>query len=320
MKQITAAATRGIAIPFLIGEALPAGSFLLTCLDDVKAISAYLLSDLRENTVSGGKFQSPTTSTSSNSSTSIAIRIQALVKKKFDSALKQLIPTRQKVLFLQCAGVTMTARRGRYLKKPPLPPGGRTAARGEVDKDHQALLERIDLLERKLADAEVSVPHEKERAPLIKVSALPAEASDTEAGWNHDSCDEKQPAPKAAFDLGGRCVLCVGGRAALYPEYCRLVEISGGNLLIYRCGPRTNTGHLFALLAYTDMVLCPVDCIDHQAYFAVKRYCKHSGKPCVLLDRSNLSTFSKGVATLAALSVSSAANAKSFQSAKSPPE
>ena len=52
-----------------------------------------------------------------------------------------------------------------------------------------------------------------------------------------DSRDEKQVAAYAGFDLAGRRVLCVGGRAALYPEYHRMVEASGGKLLIYRRRP-----------------------------------------------------------------------------------
>lgn len=104
-------------------------------------------------------------------------------------------------------------------------------------------------------------------------------------------------------NLGGLCILCVGGRAALYPAYRRLVETSGGNFLIYRGDPREKISYLLTLLIRADAVICPIDCINHGVYFAVKRYCKRFGKPCALLKRSCLPTFRNGVAVLAAAAV-----------------
>jgi hypothetical protein len=69
-------------------------------------------------------------------------------------------------------------------------------------------------------------------------------------------------------------------------------------LLIYRGNQKGDTDRLPALLACADMVICPVDCVNHETYFAVKSYCKKSNKLCALLDRSDLPTFSKGVDTL----------------------
>jgi hypothetical protein len=140
--------------------------------------------------------------------------------------------------------------------------------------------------------------------PLIKESAPPASFS-----FEHSpsaASVEKGGGACEGFGIGGRCVLCVGGRAALYPEYRHVVEASGGKLVIYRNLPQGPGHHLPVLLDHADMVVCPVDCVNHTAFFTVKRYCRRSGKPCVLLDRSNLSTFRKGIATLAALDASSA--------------
>lgn len=114
----------------------------------------------------------------------------------------------------------------------------------------------------------------------------------------------KKPRPdsftRVTPDLAGRCVLCVGGLAALYPEYRRVVQTAGGSLLIYRGDQQHESNCLPALLACADALLCPVDCVNHAAYFAAKRYCKHSGKPCALLKHSDLPTFRKGVEVLAA--------------------
>ncbi len=90
----------------------------------------------------------------------------------------------------------------------------------------------------------------------------------------------------------------MGGRSRLYPEYRHLVETSEGNLIIYRGDQKDDMAHLHQSLICADMVVCPVDCVNHEVYFTVKRYCKLTGKPCVLLDRSNLSTFRVGVEIL----------------------
>lgn len=105
-------------------------------------------------------------------------------------------------------------------------------------------------------------------------------------------------------DLAGQSVLCVGGRARLYCEYRRLVKAYGGHLVICRSS-RTEAGDrdspvrcLDTLLACADMVVCPVDCIDHHDYFTVKRYCARTGKPCAFLHHSGLPAFCKGVEVL----------------------
>jgi hypothetical protein len=101
--------------------------------------------------------------------------------------------------------------------------------------------------------------------------------------------------------LTGQSILCVGGRAALYPAYHRLIASLGARLLIYRGSLKNNMNQLYTSLVSADMVICPVDCVNHNDFFAVKFYCKFSGKPYTLLDRSNLATFNKGVKTLARL-------------------
>lgn len=101
--------------------------------------------------------------------------------------------------------------------------------------------------------------------------------------------------------FAGKFILCVGGRAALYPEYRRLIASLGANLMIFRGGLESNKNRLYTLLENADMIICPVDCVNHNDFYAVKFYCKFSGKPHTLLDRSNLATFNKGVNTLAKL-------------------
>ena len=190
-------------------------------------------------------------------------------------------------------------------------PQGRDLANG-----HQALLERIDLLERRLADASIPVPQEDDWVPLVKAAGA-CEVGPNATGKRGPALHERQEPknlgcvalvamkpgrlwrPVLILRQGSSCA--VGGRAALYPEYSRLVRASGGTLFFYRSDPRVGGEKLPGLLAQADMVICPVDCVNHQAYFTVKRYCKHSGTPYVVLDRSDMPTFSKGLAKLSEL-------------------
>lgn len=99
--------------------------------------------------------------------------------------------------------------------------------------------------------------------------------------------------------LAGQSVLCIGGRAALYPNYHQLIEAAGGHFMVFRGGTQDNSECLLALLACVDSIICPVDCINHEDFFTVRRYCQRTGKNCVMLERSDLITFGKAVETLA---------------------
>lgn len=109
----------------------------------------------------------------------------------------------------------------------------------------------------------------------------------------------ENPANDRSNELSGRSVLCVGGRMTLYPGYRQLVESFGGNFLSFRGNPNDHLEHLRQLLNIADAVICPIDCVNHEAFFVVKQYCRHSGKPCVMLDRSALNTFRQGINILA---------------------
>lgn len=112
-------------------------------------------------------------------------------------------------------------------------------------------------------------------------------------------CAEGREGRCASGDFSGRCVLCVGGRSGLADHYRALVERSNGRFVHHDGGLEDNPKRLQALLSAADAVICPADNVSHGAYYVVKRLCKQYGKPCVLLRRSGLSTFARGLAELA---------------------
>ena len=165
----------------------------------------------------------------------------------------------------------------------------------ESNSERQSLLARVAWLERQLQVSERHKQRDEDVATIIPITPVVAAMPMNECGV----CEEKQTGRCGGSDLAGRSVLCVGGRAALYPEYRRVVEESGGQFLIHDGGREDSIHRLPTLLARADVVVCPADCLSHGAYYAVKRYCKRFGKPCALLDRSGVSTFRKGVEAVA---------------------
>ncbi len=132
-------------------------------------------------------------------------------------------------------------------------------------------------------------PH---NAPDYKIIApLPI----IKATTHFDFAQTVQNSVNANEPLLGQTVLCVGGRASLYSAYDDAIRSFGGDLLTFR---GDSIERLYALLAQADMVICPIDCVRHDFFFAVKHFCQYTNKPCALLDRSEINTFRKGIQVL----------------------
>ena len=260
---------------FLIPNAARTEELLFSCLYDVEVVSDYLRHDVA--TIGGTRRNL------------FSIRIQKLLEKKFDNIIEHFNKANEEIFYLWKEVLTKKAR---------LMEAEFHSAELRASSKQQAPLADIDLLEHRLAATVATISCGSDWIPLVKATAKHAAASSSKHMADNETCDEERASCSANFGLAGRHVLCVGGRARLYPEYCRLVEASGGNLTIFRGDQKDDMARLHPLLISADMVVCPVDCVNHETYFAVKRYCKSTGKPCALLDRSNLSTFRRGVEML----------------------
>ncbi len=226
--------------------------------------------------------------------------VKASLEKLFPDTVSRLAGLVSTVVSAR-AGLTRIARPGKSVKKS----GDRWDMNvcGVPNQRNQREGAAASVLRSSRDGIHGRFPSGENGIPLIKASSTVAATV--------PMCPEKRNGVErgtgaranVAAGLSGRCVLCIDGRAALYPEYRRAVETSGGNLLIYRSKPQRDAQRqpLPALLEQADMVICPVDCVNHHAFYTVKRYCQYSGTPCVLLERSGLSTFQRGIAALAAL-------------------
>jgi hypothetical protein len=91
-------------------------------------------------------------------------------------------------------------------------------------------------------------------------------------------------------DLCGLCVLYVGGKANLTPHYRETIESKAGTFLYHDGGIEGNMQGLSKLLNRADMVICPINCVSHRAYWQVKKACKKQNKPCEFLNSSGVSS------------------------------
>jgi len=98
--------------------------------------------------------------------------------------------------------------------------------------------------------------------------------------------------------LHGRCVLYVGGRSKLTPHLRRLVSRRGGRFVHHDGGLSDGWATLNGALEQADAVMCPLDCISHNACSRLKQVCKQRSKPLVLLRGTGVGAFNNGLKVL----------------------
>lgn len=153
-------------------------------------------------------------------------------------------------------------------------------------------------LERELAEM-----RERLAAQAESLDAVSRERDAMERFWVGEAAE---PARTCAGEcsacpgqLQGRCVLCVGGRTPLLPQYRQLAERLGVRLIHHDGGKEEALSRLPALLASSDAVICPTDCVGHLAYYQLKQHCKQANKPCVLVKSSGVASFAAALTRLA---------------------
>lgn len=96
-------------------------------------------------------------------------------------------------------------------------------------------------------------------------------------------------------NLNGQRILCVGGRQRMIDQYRELVARFNGEFEHHDGGVEHSRQRLESLLSSADAVVCATDCVSHDAYYRLKRFCKRHDKPHVFLRNSGLSTFTRAL-------------------------
>lgn len=119
----------------------------------------------------------------------------------------------------------------------------------------------------------------------------------SQAAEGCDGCPAEDAA--APPDLRGRCILCVGGRIQLVDQYRAVVTRLNGRFEHHDGGLEEKAQRLESLLSAADAVVCATDCVSHNAYQRLKRFCKAHRKPHVFLQSSGLTSFARAVEGMA---------------------
>jgi hypothetical protein len=80
---------------------------------------------------------------------------------------------------------------------------------------------------------------------------------------------------QASLDsVRGKRIVYVGGRPGSNAALRRLVEAAGGDFVVHDGGVEDRKGRLAAALPGADIVVFPVDCVDHDSMNTLKRVCE----------------------------------------------
>lgn len=178
-----------------------------------------------------------------------------------------------------------------------------TREREDLRRQAENLALRLEAAEARIAaqaallergSRELSKARENLSGREREVAAL--EASLTMALEGSPACGH--PESCSCPRLRGKRVLYVGGRSGLRCHYRLLAERLGCELLHHDGGLEQSPHRLQQQLAGADAVICPVDCVSHEACAAVKKMCKHCLKPVLFARSSGLSSLAASLSEL----------------------
>ncbi|SDR31806.1 hypothetical protein SAMN05443245_4567 [Paraburkholderia fungorum] len=166
------------------------------------------------------------------------------------------------------------------------------AVAGDVEAEMQRLRDRLDDADQRIAlhtsrreAAEQRTLQEQEAALALRKShdqalallKLVQSECDALERATVDAADAVSGtgARRASLDsVHGKRIVYVGGRPGSNSALKRLVEAAGGDLVVHDGGVEDRKGLLAAALPGADIVVFPVDCIDHDSMNTLKRVCE----------------------------------------------
>lgn len=171
-------------------------------------------------------------------------------------------------------------------QESPQPLLGVDEGQDRLQSENDKLVQRMTFLE------EENSRHKEEREKQDEWLAenLAQAACDTCAQADTDECPGQ--------DLCGKTVLYVGGLHKMIPHYKNLVEKNGGLFMHHDGGKEESKSRLPKMLVQADAVMCPVDCVSHDACLTVKKICKQYETPYVMMRSSGISSLIAGLGGL----------------------
>ena len=215
----------------------------------------------------------------------------------------------------ECAGLRASLSRVRERGREKLAARDRTVAelrqklaRLEAEQGPARERETLPSLKTALWNAERALDAERrhrqaltrrvaeleDRCDMLRAERMPAvhpavPADEKAAGTT--GCERAAECPRV--DLCGKGILYVGGRQQVTNRLRHLVEMHNGRFLVHDGGLEESMARLEGCLSQADVVVCPIDCISHDACLKAKHYCKQHGKRFVPLRSAGLASFER---------------------------
>lgn len=139
----------------------------------------------------------------------------------------------------------------------------------------------------------------KAQRPPMHVSVAPTADTPAVATRCASDCPARATSDCPGADLCGQRILYVGGRERQLAHFRALVARRNGELLHHDGGRHESSAQLDALIRAADAVLCPIECVSHDACRRIKRLCKREHKPFVPLRSASLTGFADGLRVVA---------------------
>lgn len=175
---------------------------------------------------------------------------------------------------------------------------------GEIDELTRKIASSLDLSRSssksfdELKKRNKRLEHEKEELQQENISLEAAVFAKMNTANSCATCKDQDSKRCPGPDLCGKTVLYVGGLHKMIPHYKQLVENHGGQFIHHDGGKEVSRNILPRMLGSADAVLCPVDCVSHDACKCVKKICKRYQKPFVMMRSSGLSSLAKGLSDI----------------------
>lgn len=205
-------------------------------------------------------------------------------ERERDSAREQAEQLARRVGFLE-SGQAMVALGRRLLLAE-----AQAARTLELEAQFKDLARKVGILRAEKVRLSRELDEAASERDALERLWLEETAEAKACGGDCASCEQR---------LQGRCVLCVGGRTPLLPQYRALAARLGVRLIHHDGGREEALARLPEMLNASDAVICPTDCVGHLAYYQLKKHCKQNGKPCVLAKSSGVAGFAAALARLA---------------------
>ena len=162
-------------------------------------------------------------------------------------------------------------------------------------KEQQVTLHasRRDTAERALALAQTEIHALRRRLQraLDAAETLKTEQVALEDAYAQSCAPVTDTSSTLRQALQGKRIVYVGGRPSSTAALRDLVRHAGGEIVLHDGGIEDRKGLLSAAAQGADLVLFPVDCIDHDSAATVKRLCARLGVPFVPLRSASVSSF-----------------------------